>query len=310
MKLLRKLFNKKDETEKKIEENKRSLKSRNIQRGIGTGIGVGLSAYAGNIWGELAKSRAKNKEINKGAEKILDTFEKGYRKIENKARSGAQLTEKETKFLNIARNKMRTPSTNFWEAREMAAKDEAIKNAAKKAGKRAKTKAALLVGGGLSAWTIGSSIAQAKKDKKRTEARIEKLKASSRSFSTKGEVTKKVIKSSWKSGKKFINDFDRSDYNKIKDITSAVIPDEDEKRMRENFDEKKDNIKGKIKVFSGREKVSKEKLKEAKKTGVIQKDSNGNWRIISLKAGEYWDAKYSSREKAEAALAAYHANRH
>lgn len=63
------------------------------------------------------------------------------------------------------------------------------------------------------------------------------------------------------------------------------------------------------KSFSGREKVPEAILEKAKKSGVIQKDSHGSWRIISLKSGEYWNAKYKSKKTAKAALSAYHANR-
>jgi len=44
-------------------------------------------------------------------------------------------------------------------------------------------------------------------------------------------------------------------------------------------------------------------------TGCIEQDSEGNWRIISNKTGEYWKQKYTSKEAAEDALKAYHANR-
>ena len=45
------------------------------------------------------------------------------------------------------------------------------------------------------------------------------------------------------------------------------------------------------------------------KTGCIEKDNSGKWRIISNKTGKYWPAYYRSKESAEAALSAYHANR-
>lgn len=65
-------------------------------------------------------------------------------------------------------------------------------------------------------------------------------------------------------------------------------------------------------IYSGREKVPQAIAEKAKKFGVIQKDSSGVWRIISLKTSpaEYWDAHYDSKEDAEKALAAYHANKH
>ena len=66
------------------------------------------------------------------------------------------------------------------------------------------------------------------------------------------------------------------------------------------------------KNYSGREKVPQSIAEKARKSGVVQKDSNGVWRIISLKTSpaEYWDAHYDTREDAEKALAAYHANKH
>lgn len=45
-------------------------------------------------------------------------------------------------------------------------------------------------------------------------------------------------------------------------------------------------------------------------TDCIQKDAEGNWRIISNKTGAYWKPKYESEDKAKAALRAYHANKH
>lgn len=66
------------------------------------------------------------------------------------------------------------------------------------------------------------------------------------------------------------------------------------------------------KNYSGREKVPQAMEEKARKTGVVQKDSTGTWRIISLKTSpaEYWNAHYDSKEDAEKALAAYHANKH
>jgi len=60
-----------------------------------------------------------------------------------------------------------------------------------------------------------------------------------------------------------------------------------------------------------REKVDKETADKAKKEGVVQKKPNGKWGIISFKTNppEWWDADYDSKENAEDALAAYHANK-
>lgn len=68
----------------------------------------------------------------------------------------------------------------------------------------------------------------------------------------------------------------------------------------------------KRKYFSGRETVPADIAEKGRKEGVVQKDKNGNWRIISFKTNppEFWNAKYDSRENAENALQAYHANRH
>lgn len=77
---------------------------------------------------------------------------------------------------------------------------------------------------------------------------------------------------------------------------------------------KKQEEKGKIdtsKMFSSREKVPSDIAREGKKSGVVQKDRNGNWRIISYKTNppEFWNAHYNSKEDAEKALSAYHANK-
>jgi len=58
-----------------------------------------------------------------------------------------------------------------------------------------------------------------------------------------------------------------------------------------------------------REKVSAEMLEKAKSDGVIQKKPNGSWGIISIQAGEWWNADYDTKENAENALKAYHANK-
>lgn len=67
----------------------------------------------------------------------------------------------------------------------------------------------------------------------------------------------------------------------------------------------------KAKQFSDREKVPSDIAKEGKKSGVIQKDKNGKWRIISYKTNppEFWNAHYDTRKDAEKALDAYHANK-
>ena len=56
--------------------------------------------------------------------------------------------------------------------------------------------------------------------------------------------------------------------------------------------------------------VPEDIMEEAKKSGVIQKDKNGVWRIISMKKRKFWPNHYKTKEKAQASLAAYHANKH
>lgn len=65
-----------------------------------------------------------------------------------------------------------------------------------------------------------------------------------------------------------------------------------------------------------REVVPDDIAEEGRKSGVVQKDKSGNWRIISYKTKtnksgkpEFWDAKYESKEAAEKALGGYFANK-
>lgn len=61
-----------------------------------------------------------------------------------------------------------------------------------------------------------------------------------------------------------------------------------------------------------RDKVPSDIAEKGRKEGVVQKDREGNWRIISYKQSppEFWDAHYDTKEDAEKALSAYHANKH
>lgn len=64
------------------------------------------------------------------------------------------------------------------------------------------------------------------------------------------------------------------------------------------------------KEFSdNREDVPEDILEKAKKEGVVQKDHNGDWRIVAIKKKKFWASKFSSKEKGEASLRAYHANK-
>lgn len=63
-------------------------------------------------------------------------------------------------------------------------------------------------------------------------------------------------------------------------------------------------------LFSEREKVPDDIMEKVEKSGVVQQDREGRWRIINKKKREFWNQIYSSKERGQAALAAYHANRH
>lgn len=96
---------------------------------------------------------------------------------------------------------------------------------------------------------------------------------------------------------------------KSKDYKDSKIADKVESRINRTIDKGKSIITNKS--FSDREKVPADIEEKAKNEGVIQKDSSGRWRIISLKThpAEYWNAHYKTREDAEKALGAYHANK-
>lgn len=117
------------------------------------------------------------------------------------------------------------------------------------------------------------------------------------------KALRRVTNAGIKSAKKYVREFDKTDYNNLKTVKETFIQEDPETGKRTTVITKKTFSSG------AREKVPERILEKAKKSGVIQKDTKGNWRIISLKSGEFWDAKYSSREKAESALAAYHANK-
>ncbi len=64
------------------------------------------------------------------------------------------------------------------------------------------------------------------------------------------------------------------------------------------------------KSFAEREKVPDDIMEKVERTGVIQQDREGRWRIINKKKREFWSQVYPSKERSKAALAAFHANRH
>ena len=88
--------------------------------------------------------------------------------------------------------------------------------------------------------------------------------------------------------------------------------DSDKPRKRKRKSSTKKKARKKRKVFSEREIVPRDIAQKARKEGVVQQDRNGDWRIISFKQNppEFWDAHYDSKEDAEKALGAYHAQKH
>lgn len=100
--------------------------------------------------------------------------------------------------------------------------------------------------------------------------------------------------------------------NKVKETLSRKSRQYKESKIAGKIEKEVNNKVGNIsKLFSNREKVPSDIEKKAREEGVIQKDSNGVWRIISLKThpAEYWNAHYKTKEDAERALSAYHANK-
>lgn len=63
------------------------------------------------------------------------------------------------------------------------------------------------------------------------------------------------------------------------------------------------------KFSDAREPVPEDILEKAKKSGVVQKDKDGNWRIINIDGKVFWRAKYSSKEAAERVLQSYHSGK-
>ena len=117
--------------------------------------------------------------------------------------------------------------------------------------------------------------------------------AGSSKFQEAREITQGVAKQDFKDG------------NYLKGLKHGLIG--VSKKTAKSY---KDGVYG-SKNFSSREKVPSDIAKEGKKSGVVQKDKNGKWRIISYKTNppEFWDAHYDSKKDAEDALAAYHANK-
>ena len=58
-----------------------------------------------------------------------------------------------------------------------------------------------------------------------------------------------------------------------------------------------------------RETVPDDITSKVEKSGVIQQDREGRWRIINKDKKKFWTAKYKSKESAEAGLRGYFASK-
>lgn len=121
------------------------------------------------------------------------------------------------------------------------------------------------------------------------------------------------------------NNYSKADLNRLgqetdKNIREAVKGTKAEKKVDKILDKStKEMKKAAQKEYSkqDREVVPANIVKKVKDGGgVIQKDHNGDWRIISMKTKtnksgkpEFWDARYDSKESAQKALGGYFANK-
>lgn len=99
------------------------------------------------------------------------------------------------------------------------------------------------------------------------------------------------------------------------DIREAVKGTKAEKKVEKILDKSTKEMKeASEKSYSkqDREVVPADIVKKVKEgDGVIQKDHNGDWRIVSMKTNPptFWDAHYDSKSSAKKALGGYFANK-
>ena len=148
MKLLRKLFGKKDNAEKKVEANEKALKKRNVKRGVGAAISLGASAYVGKTTGDIASHIAKEKTYIKAEKEVVEKLGKASQLLGEKAMKGS-LNEREAELKNAIDQKFRqNPKVTAEEVHNFVRKNSAVTKNAEKAGKKAK----LATGGSSSGW--------------------------------------------------------------------------------------------------------------------------------------------------------------
>ncbi len=122
------------------------------------------------------------------------------------------------------------------------------------------------------------------------------------------------------------SNYSKADINKLgretdHEIREAVKGTKAESKVKKILDRSTKEMKEAAqKEYSkqDREVVPDDIVKKVKEgDGVIQKDHNGDWRIISMKTKtnksgkpEFWDARYDSKASASKALGGYFANKH
>ena len=117
------------------------------------------------------------------------------------------------------------------------------------------------------------------------------------------------------------HNYSKSELNKLgretdRDIREAVKGTKAEKKVERILDKSaKEMKKASQKEYSkqDREVVPDDIVKKVKEgDGVIQKDHNGDWRIVSMKTNPptFWNAHYDSKALASKALGGYFANKH
>ena len=115
--------------------------------------------------------------------------------------------------------------------------------------------------------------------------------------------------------------YSKSELNKLgretdAEIREAVKGTKAEKKVEKILDRSTKEMKeASEKSYSkqDREVVPADIVKKVKEgDGVIQKDHNGDWRIVSMKTNPptFWDAHYDSKSSASKALGGYFANKH
>lgn len=100
-------------------------------------------------------------------------------------------------------------------------------------------------------------------------------------------------------------------------LRKAVSGTEVEEKVNKILDKSAKEMKGKQFSKQDREVVPQDIVEKVKKSGVIQKDHQGHWRIISMKTktnksgkAEFWSGHYNSKKDARSALGNYWKNKH